>query len=279
MNYRHAFHAGNHADVLKHTALLVLLDYLKAKPKPFFVLDTHGGRGAYDLTGPEALRSGEFRHGIARLLDAADLPPPLAAYTAAISATNPPGALDRYPGSPLLITGGLRPKDRLVACDLHPAEAAALAEVLRPYRGARAETRDGYAALKALLPPPERRGLVLIDPPFEKPDEFATLAAALIGAWKRWAGGVFLIWYPLKDRAGAAGFHAEIAAAGIPDVTVYELFVRARGAVPGLPGSGLLAINGAFALDGPLRQVLPVLAARLAQGPGASWRAERLTAE
>ncbi len=279
MNYRHAFHAGNHADALKHTALMVLLDHLKAKEKPFFVLDTHGGRGRYDLTGPEALRSGEFRHGIGRLLAAADLPPPLAAYIAAIRAANPPGALDCYPGSPVLIAAALRPQDRLVACDLHPAEADALAGTLRPYRRARVEARDGYGALKALLPPPERRGLVLIDPPFEKTDEFATLAAALIGAWKRWPGGVYLIWYPLKDRAAAAAFHTAIAAAGIPDVTFYELFVRGPGAAPGLAGSGLLAINAAFALDGPLRLALPVLAERLAQGAGPSWCAERLTAE
>ncbi|BCW87516.1 Ribosomal RNA large subunit methyltransferase J [Alphaproteobacteria bacterium SO-S41] len=279
MNYRHAFHAGNHADVLKHAALMVLLGYLKAKPKPFFVLDTHGGRGLYDLTGSEALRSGEFRHGIARLLAAPDLPAELAPYLAAIRAANPPGALDVYPGSPALIAGALRRGDRLIACDLHPAEAEALGAVLKPYRGARAEARDGYAALKALLPPPERRGLVLIDPPFEKTDEFQVLAAALTLAWKRWSGGVYLIWYPLKDRAAADGFRAAVADAGIKDAACYEFFVRAPAGATGMAGSGLLAVNASFALDRPMRAILPVLTDRLAQGAGASWRAERLTPE
>ena len=279
MNYRHAFHAGNHADVLKHAALMILLGYLKAKPKPLFVLDTHGGRGLYDLSGSESLRSGEFRHGIARLLAGEGLPVALTPYTAAIRTANSPGALDVYPGSPVLIAQALRPGDRLVACDLHPAEAEALGAVLKPYRGARAEARNGYAALKALLPPPERRGLVLIDPPFEKTDEFQALAVALATAWKRWPGGTYLVWYPLKDRVQADGFLRAVAEAGIRDATHYELFVRAPAAGVGMAGSGLLAINGAFALDRPMRAILPALADRLAQGAGASWRTERLTTE
>lgn len=279
MNYRHAFHAGNHADALKHTALVVLLDYLKAKEKPFFVLDSHGGRGVYDLSAPEALRAGEFRHGVARLMDESALPPALSAYAAAVRALNPAGGLTRYPGSPLLIAAALRPGDRLVACELHPAEAEALEAALKPWRNARAAARDGYGALKALLPPPERRGLVLIDPPFEKSDEFEQLTAALTGAWRKWPGGVYLAWYPLKDRAAAERLHAAIRAAGVKDASFYELYVRAPEAAAGMAGSGLVAINAAFALDGPMRAALPVLVQRLAQGAGARWRAGRLTAE
>lgn len=279
MNYRHAFHAGNHADVLKHAALIALLGYMKEKDKPFFALDSHGGRGVYDLTGPEALRAGEFRHGVARLMEEGALPPALAAYTAAIRALNPGGGLARYPGSPLLIAAALRPGDRLVACDLHPAEAGALAATLKPYRNARAAARDGYGALKALLPPPERRGVVLIDPPFESGDEFERLAAALTSAWRKWPGGVYLAWYPLKDRAAAERLHTAIRAAGVKDASFYELYVRAPEAAAGMAGSGLVAINAAFALDGPMRAALPALAERLAQGAGARWRAERLTAE
>lgn len=279
MNYRHGYHAGNHADVLKHAALMLLLQHLKAKPKPFFVLDTHGGRGGYDLASAEALRAGEFRHGIARLMAAGEVPAGLVPYLAAVRAANPPGALTLYPGSPLLIAGALRPEDRLVACELHPGESAALAAALRPWRRARVETRDGYGALKGVLPPPEKRGLVLIDPPFEKPDEFQTLGRALREAWKRFPQGVYLVWYPLKDRAAADAFLAGVAEGGVRDATAYELYVRAPVAGGGMTGSGVLAVNGAFALDAAMAALLPFLARTLAQGPGANGAARRIAAE
>ena len=279
MNYRHAFHAGNHADVLKHAALAVLLERLKAKDKAFFVLDTHAGRGRYDLTSAEAMRSGEYRHGVARVLGDPDRPEAMKPYEDALLAANGGGALETYPGSPLIIAASLRAQDRLTACELNPRESAALSETLYRYVKARAETRDGYAAVKALLPPPERRGLVLIDPPFEKPDEFEAMGQAIIQGWKRFPTGQFLAWYPLKDRAAAASFGARMAEAGVRDVTTYDLFVRAPDGVAGMAGSGLLAVNASYPLDAPMRDILPYLATRLAQGPGASWRIERLTAE
>jgi 23S rRNA (adenine2030-N6)-methyltransferase len=279
MNYRHAFHAGNHADVLKHAALAVLLNHMKAKEKAVFALDTHAGRGSYDLTSTEAMRSGESRHGVARVIDDPARPAALEPYIDALRAANAGGGFEVYPGSPVIIAAALRAQDRLTACELNPRESSALAEALYPYVRARAETRDGYAAVKALLPPPERRGLVLIDPPFEKPDEFEAMGQAIIQGWKRFPTGVFLAWYPLKDGAAAAAFHARIAGAGIGDVTTYELFVRSPEGPAGMAGSGLLSINASYPLDAAMGSILPYLTVRLAQGAGAAWRMERLTAE
>ncbi len=279
MNYLHGFHAGNHADVLKHAGLMALLAYLKTKEKPLFVLDSHGGRGGYDLSGDQSQRSGEYRHGIARIIEASDAPAALQPYFAAVRADNPGGGLSRYPGSPLMIARALRPQDRLIACDLHSDEAAHLADVLRPYRKARVEARDGYGAVKALLPPPERRGLILIDPPFEKKTEFADLATALRAGWKRFPAGVYLVWYPLKDREAVSGLMRDIAEAGIADAVTYELFVRDPDAAPGMAGSGLLAINASFALDPAMAAIGPFLAERLAQGAGAFFKATRITGE
>ena len=279
MNYLHGFHAGNHADVLKHAALMALVRYLQGKDKPLFILDTHGGRGRYDLASQEAQRSGEYRHGIARILDAADAPAGLIPYLAAVRAENQAGGISVYPGSPLMLARTLRPQDQLIACDLHPKEAEVLAATLYPFTGARVRPGDGYQALKALLPPSERRGLILIDPPFEKTTEFADLARALRGAWKRFPGGVYLVWYPLKDRAAANAFLADVAGAGVKDAMTYELFVRDPAAAPGMAGSGLLALNASYALDGVMSAAGPWLAGRLAQGQGARFTAARVAAE
>lgn len=279
MNYRHGFHAGNHADVLKHVALMTLINYLQTKDKPLFILDTHAGPGRYDLASPEAQKSGEYRHGIGRILGAADVPEAMKPYLDAIHVENQGGGITAYPGSPLLLARKLRPQDRLIACDLHPKEAETLAETLYPFTGARVRAGDGYAAAKALLPPPERRGLVLIDPPFEKTTEFADLAKALREAWKRFPVGVYLVWYPLKDRAAANALQADVVAAGMKDATTYELYVRDPAASPGMAGSGVLAINASFALDGVMRAAGPYLAKQLAQGPGSRFTAARLTAE
>lgn len=279
MNYRHGFHAGNHADVLKHVALMALVNYLQTKDKPLFILDTHAGPGRYDLGSPEAQRSGEYRHGIARILDAPDTPPALAPYLAVIRAENQGGGFTAYPGSPLMLARALRPQDRLIACDLHPQEAEILGRTLYPFMGARVRAGDGYTALKALLPPPERRGLVLIDPPFERTTEFSDLARALREAWKRFSVGVYLVWYPLKDRAAADVFFSDVGEAGIRDAVRYELFVRDPAASPGMAGSGLLAINASYALDGVMAEAGSWLAQQLAQGPGAHFTATRVSAE
>src|SRR5262245_45796376 len=205
MNYRHAFHAGGFVDVLKHAVLARILVHLCAKPAAFRVIDTHAGAGRYDLTGDEAMRGGEWRDGIGRLLGAAigekarDL---LAPYLDAVAACNGAGRLTVYPGSPFLVRALLRPQDRLIACELEPVAAAALARNLARDARCKAVAIDGWTALKAYVPPKERRGLVVVDPPFEETSEFPRLAQGLEAAHRKWPGGSYLLWYPIKEREG-----------------------------------------------------------------------------
>ena len=202
MNYRHAFHAGNFADCAKHALLLWMLDALGRKSKPFFVLDTHAGLGRYDLHQGDAARTGEWRDGIAKLLH--DPPPPLHRYVEAVSAVGNTGEF-LYPGSPLLIYHALRDADRLAACELHPEDAAALRDLFRGDAQAGVHLRDGYEAIRALLPPPERRGLILIDPPYEIPGEFERVVKALVDGADRFDHGIYVAWYPIKGRSGVTG--------------------------------------------------------------------------
>src|SRR3954447_19703652 len=198
MNYRHAFHAGNFADVVKHAVLTRILVHLRAKPAAFRVIDTHAGAGLYDLTGDEATRSLEWREGIARLRTATIAEPVralLTPYLDVVADLNGGGALTCYPGSPVLTQPFLRAQDRLIACELEPNAAAALARNLAADRRAKAISIDGWAALTAYVPPPERRGLVVIDPPFEKEDDFVRLARGLETAHRKWSSGIFLLWY------------------------------------------------------------------------------------
>ena len=218
MNYRHAFHAGNFADVFKHAILARILAYLTLKPAPLRFVDTHAGLGLYDLSGDAATRTGEWRHGIGRI--AAAVPPPelveiLAPYLGAVGPAGPGGTWLSYPGSPAVAQWVLRPEDRLTLCELHPEDGEALRRNMGRDRRVRVVTGDGYASLKAVLPPPERRGLVLVDPPFEKPGEFDTLLAALGAAHARWPTGSYMVWYPLKDRAAVGRFANGLAASGM----------------------------------------------------------------
>ena len=238
MNYRHAFHAGNFADVVKHLALVEMLGHLRRKEAAFAVIDTHAGCGAYDLAGPEAVRTGEAKDGIGRLHQAGGFsggPEALATYLELTVGS-------RYPGSPLLAARLLRSQDRLVAIERHPEEAAILAETLRPFAHARVEQADGYGRLTALLPPPERRALVLIDPPYESPDEFERVAHLFRAAYRRFATGLYLIWFPIKSTAEANGFCGEVLAAGAAKVLRIDV-VRRAGAEGKLAAAGLLVIN------------------------------------
>jgi 23S rRNA (adenine2030-N6)-methyltransferase len=256
MNYRHGYHAGNFADVVKHIALIAILTHLKKKDAPFAVVDSHGGRGAYDLSGEQAKKTGEAANGIGRLrgLKGA-LPPSLAAYTEIV------GQGTTYPGSPLIAARLLRPQDRLVAIEKHSEEAALLADVLSPWRKASVEVADGYARLAKLLPPPERRGLILIDPPFEAVDEFKQLAAALRAAHRRFATGIYLVWYPVKDQSAADGFIGEALTTGAPALTI-EIAVDAPEGK--LAQSGLLVLNPPFGFAAEMAAVLQVLEPALA---------------
>jgi len=275
VNYRHAFHAGNHADVLKHATLARLVDYQKRKDKAFRVLDTHAGAGVYDLTGEEAERSPEWREGIARIL-LADPGPDVAAllspYLSAVASFNA-GAdrLLRYPGSPALVRALMRRQDRLSALELHPADAAALDAHFAGDRQVRVTRLDGWLALGGHLPPKERRGIVLVDPPFEREGEFDRLVRGLATAHRRFPTGVYLLWYPLKDVDAVANVHARLAGLSIPRILCAELAVQAVDA-PGLGGSGLVLVNPPFTLEEELSTLLPALTAILARDEAAQHR-------
>jgi len=275
MNYRHAYHAGNFADVLKHAVLSLVLVHMAKKDAAFRVIDTHAGIGLYDLTSEEAEKTGEWKGGIARLIgpDAKPLPADAAAllapYLGVIQALNPGGGLRQYPGSPCLALGLMRAQDRLVANELHPDDAATLARTIATDRRAKVLGLDGWLALKAQLPPKERRGVILVDPPYEEAGELERLAQGLQNARRRFAGGVYLLWYPIKDPRQVARFYQMIRATAPPGTLAVELFTREHSDGHGLSGSGLIVINPPYTLEADLAVLLPVLSERLADGPAA----------
>jgi 23S rRNA (adenine2030-N6)-methyltransferase len=272
MNYRHAFHAGNFADVVKHAVLCRVLQYLAQKPAPFRVIDTHAGAGTYDLTGQQAQRTGEWRDGIGRLLGnaAASLPAApgalLAPYLDAVRSFNPPGRVTAYPGSPALALRLMRPNDRLIACELEPQAAAALRRTFRSDRRVRAVTIDGWTAANAYVPPNERRGLVLIDPPFEQPDEYSRLANGFAAAHRKWPTGNYLLWYPVKSAVESHGFVRKLGRLGIAKMLRVELIIAKHSETTALRGCGLIAVNPPWTLHDELRVMLPCLAEALGHG-------------
>ena len=287
MNYRHAYHAGNFADVLKHVVLMLCMEHLKRKDAAFRVIDTHAGAGRYRLDHDEAEKTGEWRDGIGRLLgpDAEPLPATVAGliepYLAAVRAENPDGGLIYYPGSPALVQSALRAGDALVANELHPDDASLLQAVLAKDKLCKVSTLDGFAALKALLPPKERRGLVLIDPPYEEPGELVRMTHALAEALKRFATGTYVLWYPIKDEKIVARFHRgvlEVAgAAGIPSPLKVELLLRPARNPTLLNGCGLVIVNAPYTLEAKLAAILPALAERLGEQGKGLFRLSLLT--
>jgi 23S rRNA (adenine2030-N6)-methyltransferase len=265
MNYRHAFHAGNFADVLKHAVLARILVHLGDKSTAFRVIDTHAGAGLYDLSGPEAARTGEWRAGIGRLM-AAKLDPAIAAllqpYIDAIAAVNAGDDLVRYPGSPLLALHLMRPQDRLLACELEPTAAAALDRTLARERRAKVIDIDGWTALKAYIPPRERRGLVIVDPAYEAPDEFTRLAASFVDAHRKWPTGCYVLWYPIKSRGGPDGLAKHLTRAGIAKVLRVELLLMPQDPER-LTGAGLIVVNPPWTIEAELKSLLPALVAVL----------------
>jgi len=283
MNYRHAYHAGNHADVLKHVLLLALLDALKRKDAPFLVLDTHAGRGQYDLDAAEADKTGEAQNGIEQLLswarNARPLPIAIARYRDALMAGGADAGRRLYPGSPLLIAQALRATDRLAACELQPEEAAALKALLANDARIGVHARDGFGAMKALLPPKEKRGLVLIDPPYEAQGaEFDAVVAALKDALTRWPTGLYVVWYPIKQRRTLLPFLRKAVALPAKQALVAELLVRPDDSPLRMNGSGLLILNPPWKLDAEIAATLPALTKALGE-PGASHRLEWLKRE
>lgn len=281
MNYRHAFHAGNHADVLKHVVLLGLIDALQRKPAPLFVLDTHAGRGRYLLAEDAAHRTGEAESGVLRLLGQPGLPASVQRYLQAVQADNPVDSLLAYPGSPLLVAQALRPQDRLAACELQPEEAAALKSLFAGDARVQVHAGDGYAAVRALLPPRvggQRigRGLVLIDPPYEaQGEEYPRILAALGEALTRWPQAVGALWYPIKQRRSLLPFLRQAARLPAASMLLAELLVRPDDSPLRLNGSGMLLLNPPWQFDATLAAVLPALKARLGQA-GAATRLEWL---
>ncbi|MEA2937869.1 MAG: rRNA (adenine2030-N6)-methyltransferase [Alphaproteobacteria bacterium] len=281
MNYRHAFHAGNFADVVKHAVLARILVHLRAKPAAFRVIDTHAGAGLYDLAGAEASRSGEWRDGIGRLVAAPVAEPVralLSPYLDVVAGLNAGGRLATYPGSPALARAFLRAQDRLVACELEPNAAAALARNVEHDRRVKVVAIDGWIALNAYVPPPERRGVVLIDPPFEDAGDFTRLARGLETAHRKWAGGIFLLWYPIKGREAPDTLARRLRRAGIAKILRAELAIAPTHTEGPLGGCGLIVVNPPWTLESELQAVLPALAAVLA-GQGGGHRLDWLVAE
>jgi len=266
MNYRHIYHAGNICDVVKHAVLTLLIAHLRSKDKAFFILDTHAGIGLYDLHDPRATKTAEAQDGIYKLLASTPLPE-LGDYYSVLQKLNPEWKPEQpettaqfryYPGSPLLALHLLEPRDRLVACELHEEDYHELRQYLH-HKQAQVHHRDGYEALRAFLPPAEKRGLVLIDPPYESIDEFERLPKAIVDAHQRWPQGQFVIWYPIKERPAIWRFHEALMATGIPKQLCTEFIFEEETRHDRLNGCGLILINPPWQMDEKLRSLFPAL--------------------
>jgi len=284
MNYRHAFHAGNHADVLKHIVLLAVIDALKKKDAPFFVLDTHAGRGRYLLAATESRKTAEADAGILRLMGESTMPEVVERYLRAVEANNPVGALIAYPGSPLLIAQAMREQDRLAACELQPDEAKALKELFAGDARVAVHARDGYTAMRAMLPPKAgamrfARGLVLIDPPYEVQDnEYPQIITHLRESLERWPQATYVVWYPIKLRRSLQPFFRKAAALPARSALLAELQVRPDDSPLRLNGSGLLVLNAPWQFDQVLAPALPLLKKSMGE-TGATTRLEWIKPE
>jgi 23S rRNA (adenine2030-N6)-methyltransferase len=288
MNYRHHFHAGNFADVMKHALLVRLMAALQKKEKGFLYLDTHAGRGSYDLTaadkGDTQARKPEYPDGIGRLWTRTDLPEAIAGYVALVKKFDAEqggaGAAPRfYPGSPWLARWLARPQDRLVLCEKHPEEFELLDIGLAREPKVSLQERDGYGALRAMLPPPEKRALVLMDPPFEAADEFARMVASVKEGLQRLPGGVFALWYPLTERARVDAFFHGLMARELPPTLMLELEIVGMRSLAKLKGCGLVVINPPWQFDLEAGPMLDWLAGALAQEPGGGARVGWLVPE
>lgn len=283
MNYRHIYHAGNFADVVKHALVTLAVEHLLQKDAPFRVIDTHAGIGVYDLTREEAQKTGEWQNGIGRVLQAklpADVASILKPYLDVVIGENGgTKTITRYPGSPLIVRRLMRATDTLVVNEAHPDDCASLRGLFARDKQTKVLELDGWTALKSTLPPKERRGLVLIDPPFEEPGEFQRMLAGLTEAARRFATGTVVLWYPIKDIRAVERFRREAAGLGIPKLYAAELTIRAPRTTAELSGTGLLVLNPPFTLPDKLGVLFPWLAKTLAQGSGGGWQTTWLTGE
>ena len=281
MNYRHSFHAGNFADVFKHALLTRILVYLMRKDGALRYIDTHAGTGLYDLTSLDASRTQEWQGGIGRLKGPmpADVQALLQPYLDAVGPLDDDGRPKLYPGSPVIAQNILRAQDRLSLCELHPEDVLALERAIGRDSRVKMWDADGYAGLKAFVPPLEKRGLVLIDPPFEQRDEFQRMARAVIAAHRKWAVGTFALWYPVKDLNAVQAFCDALVGAGIKKILRVELQVRRLGFDGPLGRTGLILINPPYVLESELGVLMPFFAQTLAQDSDARFEMEWLAGE
>ncbi|SHE53291.1 23S rRNA (adenine2030-N6)-methyltransferase [Kaistia soli DSM 19436] len=287
MNYRHAYHAGNFADVVKHAVLALLIERLKAKDKGFRVIDSHAGIGLYDLTSPLAAKTGEWERGVGKLVGpdlkavmlSAKLADALAPYLAAIRAVNPDGRLRFYPGSPMIARVLMREVDRLTAVELNSDDAKLLMSRFAGDIQVKAIELDGYLALGSFVPPKERRGLVLVDPPYEEQNEFRTLADGFLKAYERWPTGVYALWYPVKDLGAVKNFHKRLHDSGVQRLLGAELWVRDRATPDTFNGTGLVLCNPPWKLEDTLESLLAGLVPLLGEDSGAGRRVWWIRAE
>jgi 23S rRNA (adenine2030-N6)-methyltransferase len=290
MNYQHAFHAGNFADVHKHVVLTRIIEHLRQKPSAFRVIDTHAGAGRYDLFGPEAVRSQEWRDGIGRVFGAVrtnanhqkvvqadDAQALIAPYLDIIAALNPGGELRTYPGSPLIALALMRRQDRLIACELEPRAAGLLKTALKGDTRAKALAIDGWMALNANVPPKERRGVVIVDPPYEDGADFTRLSAMLAEAHRKWPTGIYLLWYPIKERDAPDALVRRLRKLAVPKILRCEMMFGAPRADAGLTGSGLIVVNPPYVLERDMQIILPALESLLL--PHATHRLDWLIQE
>lgn len=286
MNYRHSFHAGNFADVFKHIILSRIIEHLKIKDKAFRVVDTHAGAGAYELAASDQVSASgkppEWIDGVGRLVGwqpEPELATVLAPYLSAVLGENGVVRMT-YPGSPLLALNLMRKQDRLTACELHPETHEELKGRFAGNHQVRVLNLDGWLIPGSQLPPKEKRGLLLIDPPFEKPDDFERMANAAITVARRWSGGTIALWYPLKHARQVTTFHQSLASSGIRDLVVYELEIARPSEPPTLYGCGMIVRNGPYTLMDEMKRILPGLLGRLERSPRQGrWRVSRLTEE
>ncbi|MDW6091486.1 23S rRNA (adenine(2030)-N(6))-methyltransferase RlmJ [Vibrio rhizosphaerae] len=268
LSYRHSFHAGNHADVLKHTVQSLILTALQKKEKPFVYHDTHSGAGRYDLTHEWSEKTGEYKQGIARLWQQSDRPQALENYLAAIRTLNSSATLRYYPGSPRVAKAHLRAQDRMVLTELHPSDYPLLQQEFAADAQVSLYKDDGFRCLKASLPPKERRGLVLIDPPYELAHEYQDVVKAIAQSYKRWATGIYAIWYPVVYRANIDDMLAGLESLGIRKILQIELGVAPDNTERGMTASGMIVINPPWTLETQMQEILPYLQSVIAPKTG-----------
>ena len=282
MNYQHEFHAGNFADVFKHAVLCRILQYLRGKPAAFRVIDTHAGAGLYELTSEKAMRGGEWQAGIGKLM-AARIPKAIAAlldpYLEVVRALNEHDRLRVYPGSPALARAWLRPQDRLIACELEPKAATLLGRNLRGDVRIKTLTLDGWTALNAYVPPKERRGVVLVDPPFEADNDFPRLADALAAAYRKWATGIYALWYPIKGRREPDALAKRLRRLGLARALRAEILVAPLTDPGRLNGAGMMVVNPPWTLENELSALLPALSGILGREGKGRFRLDWLASD